>query len=479
MADRRFLFTQSYQQDAVNTFAPFVLSPLVGFSVTQYSPVSELDDFGFGALRPGHRDAQRKARSRRRLARSTTRSKNADLKTFYDPAIAPPTVVTPKTASTTCRRSSRWRIACSPRTSSTARSAAASRPEGSTRRPRPAAKPTAKRAPGTIEGGLKALFADGRVALNSAVFFIDWNDLQLNVPNLTVPGQILHRQRRRRLEQGHRVRSHGARRARRRRLRQPSATRTRPSATASFSLGRRRLGQRDPQHAGLHGELGHAVQSRAVNSMTTAYGRADVVISRRVQVRRGQLPGQDAFSLVNLRGGVRARTSSLPRAGCEPIQHHLHPGGVRLRPAHAVRVHRRKRRAAHVRPASGRDVLKTRGAERERSGTELPSALRGAFSPPLLPDREQVLLAADVDPAVGDRRRRIHRLVDRVGAHDLVAGPALSMKVSPPSLVIATKPPNATGEPMKRAGTGIRPPSYLTVPVFGSRQVTMPLSVKR
>jgi len=58
-------------------------------------------------------------------------------------------------------------------------------------------------------------------------------------------------------------------------------------------------------------------------------------------------------------------------------------------------------------------------------------------------------------------------------------GPALIMNVSPSSLVIAITPANATGDPMKRAGTGGRPPSYRTAPVAASRQVTTPLSVNR
>ena len=43
-----FLFTQNYDQDAVNTFAPFLLSPFLGFPVSQHSPQSALDDVGFG-----------------------------------------------------------------------------------------------------------------------------------------------------------------------------------------------------------------------------------------------------------------------------------------------------------------------------------------------------------------------------------------------------------------------------------------------
>ena len=41
-----------------------------------------------------------------------------------------------------------------------------------------------------LEGGLKALWANGRVSTNASVFRIDWEDLQLNLPNDFVPGQF-------------------------------------------------------------------------------------------------------------------------------------------------------------------------------------------------------------------------------------------------------------------------------------------------
>src|SRR5205823_2292464 len=40
------------------------------------------------------------------------------------------------------------------------------------------------------EGGFKSVWADGRVSLNGALFFIDWNDLQVNLPNPLVPAQF-------------------------------------------------------------------------------------------------------------------------------------------------------------------------------------------------------------------------------------------------------------------------------------------------
>ena len=63
-----FLFTQNYQQDAVNTFAPFVFSPQVGVPVNQYSPRRRARRLRPRRLRPGHGHAQRQARRHRRPA---------------------------------------------------------------------------------------------------------------------------------------------------------------------------------------------------------------------------------------------------------------------------------------------------------------------------------------------------------------------------------------------------------------------------
>ena len=41
-----------------------------------------------------------------------------------------------------------------------------------------------------LEGGWKSTWAGGRVVANAAVFFIDWEDLQLNLPNPFVPAQF-------------------------------------------------------------------------------------------------------------------------------------------------------------------------------------------------------------------------------------------------------------------------------------------------
>src|SRR6185503_19866788 len=40
------------------------------------------------------------------------------------------------------------------------------------------------------DGGIKSSAANGRVTESAAVFRIDWRDLQVNVPNPSVPGQF-------------------------------------------------------------------------------------------------------------------------------------------------------------------------------------------------------------------------------------------------------------------------------------------------
>ena len=64
-----FLFSQDYAQDAVNTFAPYVLSPMLPFSVSQHSPLAALDDAGVGAYGQGHAHAGRAVGRERRGAR--------------------------------------------------------------------------------------------------------------------------------------------------------------------------------------------------------------------------------------------------------------------------------------------------------------------------------------------------------------------------------------------------------------------------
>jgi len=87
-----FLFTQNYDQDAVNNFSPFVLSQFIPFAVSQHSPQAALDDTGVGLYGQGT-IAFRDRVDLMLGARVDRENRKAALNTFFAPAIAAPTVV--------------------------------------------------------------------------------------------------------------------------------------------------------------------------------------------------------------------------------------------------------------------------------------------------------------------------------------------------------------------------------------------------
>jgi iron complex outermembrane receptor protein len=299
-----FLFTQSYQQDAVNRLGAFVLSPLVGVPVNQYSPVSELDDVGLGVFGQGTVTLKEKLDLVAGL-RIDYESKNADLKTFFDPAIAPPTVVVAEDSFSNISPQFAVAYRLEPEYSVYGTVARGFKAGGFN-----PASPAGSEAYGeentwNLEGGVKTLWANGRISLNGALFFIDWNDLQLNVPNVMVPGQLY-------IANVGGATSKGV----------EFDLSAKPAAgvdvfasfgytSATFSDGSTALGQdvsgneipNTPDYtAGIGAQYG-----RALTAATTAYGRADLVLSGGFQYDEANTQGQDAYSLVNLRGGVRGR----------------------------------------------------------------------------------------------------------------------------------------------------------------------------
>jgi iron complex outermembrane receptor protein len=184
-----FTFTQAYEQDAINNFSPFVLSQFVPFSVANHSPQSELDDTGigvFGSATVTFRDRVDVSAG----LRVDRENKDATLRTFFDPAIFPGSTVTQDKSFSSV----------SPRVSVAFRPADGRTVYGSAGRGFKAggfnpASPAGSEAYNEehawhLEGGAKALVADGRVSLNASVFSIDWTDMQLNLPSTQVPGQF-------------------------------------------------------------------------------------------------------------------------------------------------------------------------------------------------------------------------------------------------------------------------------------------------
>ncbi len=299
-----FLFTQNYHQDAVNMFGPGVLSTFIPFPVNQYSPVSDLDDFGLGVFGQGTVTFNDKL-DVVAGARVDYEDKNADLKTFYDPAIAPPSVVVADDSFSHVSPQFAAVYHLKPDynvygTVSNGYKAGGFNP----------ASPAGSEAYGeettwNFEGGLKTLFANGRVALNSAVFYIDWNNLQLNVPNLNVPGQIY-------IANVGGATSKGV----------EFDLTARPAAgvdvfgmfgytSATFSSGSTSVGldvsgndiPNTPDYTASFG----VQYGRSLNTATSAYGRGDVVLTGAFKYDDANSQGQDAYALVNFRGGVRGK----------------------------------------------------------------------------------------------------------------------------------------------------------------------------
>jgi iron complex outermembrane receptor protein len=184
-----FAFTQSYEQDAVNSFSPFVLSPFITFAVSQHSPQSTLDDRGMGVY------GQATWTFSRNLdivagARADHEHKEATLNTFFSPAIAPAVALSPEKGFSDVSPQFAVAYRVTPAASVYGTAARGFKAGGFN-----AASPSGAEAYGqehswNYEGGVKTSAMNGRLSASVAAFHIEWSDLQVNVPNPFVPGQF-------------------------------------------------------------------------------------------------------------------------------------------------------------------------------------------------------------------------------------------------------------------------------------------------
>jgi iron complex outermembrane recepter protein len=183
-----FFFTQDYNQDAINQFSPFVFggAPL---AVDQHSPRSALDDFGVGVFGQGtitFNDRFDLAAG----ARFDYENKSGLLQTFTDPPLTAPSTVEDEESfsNVSPQISGAYRLLPDKMVYATVGrgyKAGGFNP----------ASPAGSESYGeeftwNFEGGLKTLWAGGRVSANASVFHIDWDDLQLNIPDPQVPAQF-------------------------------------------------------------------------------------------------------------------------------------------------------------------------------------------------------------------------------------------------------------------------------------------------
>jgi iron complex outermembrane receptor protein len=297
-----FLFTQNYHQDAVNTIGPGVFSPLVLQPVQQYSPVAELDDVGFGVF------GQATVTMNENLdliggLRVDYESKNADLKTFFDPPLAAPTVVVADDSFTNVSPQLSVAYRLQPDRSIYGTFSGGYKAGGFN-----PASPAGREAYGEerswlFEGGYKARLLEGRVAFNATAFYIDWNDLQLNVVNPEVPAQLYIANVGSAASLGFEL---------------DATARPLPGLDVfgSFGYTEAHFGSGTtavaldvsdneiPYTPDVTANVG-VQYGRAVGPGGTAYGRADLVIYGAFKYDESNTQGQDSYALMNLRGGYR------------------------------------------------------------------------------------------------------------------------------------------------------------------------------
>jgi iron complex outermembrane recepter protein len=186
-----FLFTQNYEQDAVNSYAPSLISPFIDFGLDQHIPQSALDDVGLGLF------GQATVTMRERLdvtvgARFDQEWKDAALNTFFSPAVPglPATVVavertfrhiSPQVGAAFRLRPDRT-VYVSVSEGFKAGGFNPSSPAGS--------EVYGEERAWHAEGGWKSTWANGRLRANAAVFYVDWDDIQLNLPDPFALGQF-------------------------------------------------------------------------------------------------------------------------------------------------------------------------------------------------------------------------------------------------------------------------------------------------
>jgi iron complex outermembrane receptor protein len=299
-----FLFTQNYDQDAVTGFSPFVLSPLVPLAVSQHAPLSALDDAGLGLYGQATTTFVDTLEVTVGL-RFDRENKEASLNTFFAPPIAPGRLVEPEESFSNVSPQAAVALRLRPDRMVYASVARGFKAGGFN-----PASPAGFEAYGeehtwNVEGGAKTAWLGGRLTANAAVFRIDWDDLQLNLPDPLVPAQFFIANVGRAVSKGAEFEVNA---------------RVRPGIdlfsaigftdatfeARSVSSGVVVAGNEIPNTPDYTATFGGVV-SRTVRGDTTLYGRAEVTFYGAFQYDDLNRAGQDAYSLANFRAGARGR----------------------------------------------------------------------------------------------------------------------------------------------------------------------------
>ena len=296
-----FLFTQNYDQDAINTYGPGVLSPFIPLAVHQHNPQAALDDTGVGLYGSGTVTMQRFDVTAG--ARFDHESRSANLLTsFIEPFFTQlPAVEADKAFSNV---SPQFSVAFRATPEAMAYFSVTNGYKAGGFNP---ASPAGSEAYGeehtwNYEGGVKTSLAGRRATVNVSVFSIDWNDLQLNVPNPQVPGQFYIANVGGARSSGVEAELHGRAREGVDLFGAFGYTHARfddGTFASGVAVGGHEIPNTPDYTFVLGTELSHPVHNLRV------YGRAEAVFYGAFKYDEANTTGQDAYSLTNVRAGAR------------------------------------------------------------------------------------------------------------------------------------------------------------------------------
>ena len=300
-----FVFTQDYEQDAVNTFAAFVLSPFIAAPVRQTSPSSALDDRGVGVYGQGTVSVANRFDATVGL-RADRERKHASLDTFFVPAIASTAEV--EAERTFSDVSPQFSLAYHARPDAHMVYATVAR--GYKAGGFNAASPTSAEAYGeesswSYEAGAKTRWFADRLSMHAALFYLDWRDLQVNLPNPLVPGQFFIANSAGASSKGLELEVNA----------RPlagcdffagvgytDAAFDEGSLSSGLAVGGRRLANTPRYTADFGGQY-----TVTLTPGTAVYGRAEIGVRGSYFYDDANTEGQDAFSLAHFRAGARGR----------------------------------------------------------------------------------------------------------------------------------------------------------------------------
>jgi iron complex outermembrane receptor protein len=299
-----FFFTQNYEQNATRNFSAGFLSPFLPFPVTQTSPLADLDDVGIGLFGQGVVTVSERLDLTAGL-RFDHEQKDANLSVFFTPAIAPPQQTVADEGFSNV--SPQFAVAFHLQPNRTVYFSVANgyKAGGFNAASPPGTELYDEEHTWNFEGGVKTTWANGRVAANAAVFRIDWEDMQLNLPNVSVPGEFY-------IANVGGATSSG--------VELELNARVHPDVDIFGGIGYTKAefdedsisgglpvgGNTVPNTPDYTASLGIQV-SRNLTQGASLYGRAEATFSGAFEYDDLNTERQDAYSLANFRAGVRGR----------------------------------------------------------------------------------------------------------------------------------------------------------------------------